>query len=118
MGEAEKQGREVKTTMDVTGIVKIWANEYNGKTSYSYSVKVKDQDGAVKYAKQYVRFKGGDPGIENGTRIKVIKAFETGYVDKEGRPKLSGIMVLEWAPAEDSEEDASGFAELAEDVPF
>ena len=51
MGEAEKQGREGKATMDVTGIVKIWANEYNGKTSYSYSVKVKDQDGAVKYAK-------------------------------------------------------------------
>lgn len=103
--------------MNVTGTepVTVWINEYNGKKSYSYGVKVTDRDGHEKYAKQWLRFKGGDPGIQNGTRIHIKEAFETGYVDREGKPKLNGFMVMEWEPAEDA---PSGFEELAEDVPF
>ncbi len=103
--------------MNVTSkdAVTVWINEYNGKKSYSYGVKVTDRDGHEKYAKQWLKFKGGDPGIQNGTRIYIKNAFDTGYIDREGKPKLYGLMVMEWEPAEDA---PSGFAELAEDVPF
>ena len=103
--------------MDVTGTIKVWVNTYNGKTKYSYGIKVKGKNGEEKYAKQYIHFKGGDPGIENGDRIRVIKAFEGGYVDSEGKPRLGGITVLEWEPVDDPTEHG-GFAALDEIVPF
>ena len=27
--------------MDVSGTIKVWVNNYNGKTKYSYGIKVK-----------------------------------------------------------------------------
>lgn len=98
--------------MNVSGTIKVWADERNGKTSYSYSIKVKDE---AKYAKQYLHFKGGDPGIENGARIRVNSGFETAYLDKDGRARLGGIVVMDWEPADDPQGD---FAALDEIVPF
>lgn len=100
--------------MNVTGKTKVFAKTFsNGNTAYSRQVAFKDNQGDWHNIFEPITFKGGDPSIPNKTEIEVINGFESGYMDNNGNAQRK-LVVMEW----EITDAPSGFAELAEDVPF
>lgn len=105
--------------MDVFGKTTIYARSFNDRMQYSRSISFKDGEGTWHRVYEPVSFKGGDPGIQDGTKINVRKAFESGYTGRDGDKRK--LMILEWDIAEEPrqrEEPSDMFAAIDEDVPF
>lgn len=116
--------------MEVYGKTVIFAKSYGDRMMYSRSISFKDMDGKWHRVYEPVTFKGGDPGIADGSRLYVRKAFESGYAGKDGDKRK--LVIVEWEVADEppveirrevkdempEEDTASLFAALGEDVPF
>ena len=108
--------------MDVSGQTVIYAKSFGDRIQYSRSIAFKDADGTWHRIYEPVTFRGGDPGIVDGSRINVRKAFESGYVGRHGDGRK--LVVMEWdianGPKEARREEDPGdtFAMIDEDLPF
>ena len=80
--------------MNISGKMKIFRNEFNGKTFYSTSLANKLQDGNYEYMRIDVQFPK-DTIIDNKQDVEVIKGFMSFYKDKNGLAKPKAI-IQEW----------------------
>lgn len=92
--------------LGILGEMRVFKNEFNGRTSYCTTVSSKKQDGT--YDKMYVpvQFK---KGMETDGDIDVTKGFHSMYIDKNGLGKIKFVVqeynkVEEWQP-ENNESD-------------
>lgn len=113
--------------MDISGTMRIYKSEFDGKETYSTTVSKKDQFG--NYENMYVAVQlPRDVSLDNNSRINVTKGFLSFFKNKQGLPKLK--MVVQQFDVEtqtsDYEKQAQGFYEetqnftnyYGDDLPF
>jgi len=88
--------------MNISGKMKIFKNEINGRNYYSTSLANKLQDGSYEYMKIDVQFPK-DITVENKSDIEVTKGFMSFYKDKNGIAKPKAV-IQEWNNIENSDE--------------
>lgn len=102
--------------MDISGTVRIYKGEYEGRETYSTTVSKKDQYG--NYENMYISIQlPKDVSLENNSRINVTKGFLSFYKTKQGLPKLKAV-VQEFEKEETEkpqEEKASNYEQQAID---
>lgn len=80
--------------MNISGKMKIFRNEFNGRVFYTTSLTNKLENGNYEYMNVAVQFPK-DTVIENKTDIDVIKGFMTFFKDKNGIEKPKAV-IQEW----------------------
>lgn len=108
--------------MNITGKVRIFRNEYNGKTTYVTSIKNKigNQDCFYKIPVTIT----GNREVLNGHIIDIKNGFLSFYYDKNNLPKLKAI-VMDFEEVEQSNsENTNNILDIpfevtqSEDLPF
>ena len=103
--------------MDVTGRTVIYSHNFGDWTAYSRKISFKDADGEKQKIYEPIKFKGGDPGLQNGSYIEVIHGFESGFMNKDGEP-MRRLVVMEWKMIGEPRESEGDFQALQEEIPF
>lgn len=82
--------------MDISGTMRIYKNEYEGRASYSTTISKKDQFG--NYENMYISVSlPKDTNLESNTKINVTKGFLSFYKTNQGLPKIKAV-VQEFEP--------------------
>lgn len=77
--------------MDISGTMRIYKNELEGRTSYSTTISKKDQFG--NYENMYISVQlPRDVDLESNSRINVTKGFLSFYKTKQGLPKIKAVV--------------------------
>lgn len=85
--------------MNITGIIRIYKKEFEGKTMYSTTVSKKDQFG--NYENMYISVQlPKDVNLENNSKIEVTNGFLSFYKTNQGMPKIK-VVVLEFKNTEE-----------------
>ena len=99
--------------MNISGIMRIFKSEYEGKPNYSTTISKKDQFG--NYENMYITVQlPKDVELENKTRIDVTRGFISFYKTKQGLPKVKAV-VQEFKPV--VAEEPTGFETNYEETP-
>ena len=82
--------------MNITGTMKIYRSEYEGKATFSTTISKKDQFG--NYENMYISVQlPKNITFASNAQIEVTKGFLSFYKTKQGLPKLK-IVVQEFEP--------------------
>lgn len=77
--------------MDISGTMRIYKNEFEGRTSYSTTISKKDQFG--NYENLYISVQlPRDVALESNSRINVTKGFLSFYKTRQGLPKIKAVV--------------------------
>lgn len=77
--------------MDISGTMRIYKNEYEGRTSYSTTISKKDQFG--NYENMYITVQlPRDVVLESNSKINVTKGFLSFYKTNQGLPKIKAVV--------------------------
>ena len=107
--------------MDITGIMRIYRSEYEGRATYSTTVSKKDQFN--NYENLYLSVQlPKDVRLENNSKINVTKGFLSFYKTKQGFSKVK-VVVQEFEPIPTEEQiESAGYEETpnyyGNDLPF
>ena len=86
--------------MDITGIVRVYKNEYEGRETYQTTISKKDQYG--NYENMYISLQlPQGTSLDNNTKINVTKGFLSFYKTRQGLPKIK-VVVLEFTKVEET----------------
>ena len=77
--------------MNITGTIRIYKKEFEGKEIYSTTVSKKDQFGNYENLYISVQLPQGT-SLENNSKINVTKGFLSFYKTKEGLPKIKAVV--------------------------
>lgn len=114
--------------MDISGTMRIYKNEYEGRASYSTTISKKDQFG--NYENMYITVQlPRDVDLESNSRINVTKGFLSFYKTKQGLPKIKAVVqefeneTPQETPQEPQQESIPNFYDNApsyygDDLPF
>lgn len=109
--------------MNISGTVRIYRNEFEGRVSYQTTISKKDQYG--NYENMYVSIQlPKDTELENNTKINVTKGFLSFYKTKQGIPKIKAVVQeFEKETQEQPQESTTSFYDDApsyygDDLPF
>ena len=106
--------------MNITGTIKIFKREYEGKELYSTSLTNKNMDGT--YENMYITAqlpKG--TVLDNNTKINVIKGFMSFYRNKIGLAQPKVVIQefeIEGAVAEPKNEETISYFDTPDGLPF
>lgn len=77
--------------MNISGTMRIYKNEYEGRTSYSTTISKKDQFG--NYENMYISVQlPKDTNLASNTKINVTKGFLSFYKTNQGLPKIKAVV--------------------------
>lgn len=77
--------------MDISGTMRIYKNEYEGRASYSTTISKKDQFG--NYENLYISVQlPKDISLESNSKINVTKGFLSFYKTNQGLPKIKAVV--------------------------
>ena len=77
--------------MNISGTMRIFKNEYEGRTSYSTTISKKDQEG--NYENMYIGVQlPRDIALENNSKINVTKGFLSFYKTNQGLSKVKAVV--------------------------
>lgn len=77
--------------MDISGTMRIYKNEYEGRASYSTTISKKDQFG--NYENLYISVQlPRDVALESNLKINVKKGFLSFYKTNQGLPKIKAVV--------------------------
>lgn len=77
--------------MNISGTMRIYKNELEGRTSYSTTISKKDQFG--NYENLYISVQlPRDVALESNSRINVTKGFLSFYKTRQGLPKIKAVV--------------------------
>ena len=111
--------------MNISGTMRIYKNEYEGRTSYSTTISKKDQFG--NYENMYISVQlPKDTNLASNTKINVTKGFLSFYKTNQGLPKIKAVVQefeKEETPQEPKQEAMPNFYDDApsyynDDLPF
>lgn len=73
--------------MNISGTVRIYKSEYEGRETYSTTISKKDQFGNYENLYISVQLPQGT-SLENNSRINVTKGFLSFFKTRQGLPKI------------------------------
>lgn len=77
--------------MNISGTMRIYKNEFEGRTSYSTTISKKDQFG--NYENLYISVQlPRDVDLESNSRINVKKGFLSFFKTRQGLPKIKAVV--------------------------
>lgn len=88
--------------MNITGTIRIYKSNFEGREFYSTTVSKKDQFGNYENLYINVQLPQGT-SLENNSKINVTKGFLSFYKTKEGLPKIKAV-VQEFVAETDTQE--------------
>lgn len=99
---------------DITGKMRVFAKEYEGRMSYSTSLSNKKEDGTYDNMYVSVQFKkGNEPQIgEKGTEINVNNGFISFFKTKDDTSRIK-VVIMEYTT--DSANDEPQFVTISDD---
>lgn len=77
--------------MNITGTIRIYKSNYEGREFYSTTIAKKDQFGNYENMYLSVQLPQGT-SLENNSKINVTKGFLSFYKTKEGLPKIKAVI--------------------------
>jgi hypothetical protein len=108
----------MKYGLKPTGIIKVWAKEYNGKMTYSTSISNKKQDGTWENMYISLQIKG-----EPSNEIEVLDSFLSFFTYKNGKQAVK-IVVNEYVNRLEGQDEnveevmPNGFKAVDEELDF
>ena len=104
--------------MNISGTMRIYKSEFNGRETYSTTICKKDQFGNYENFYISVQFPQGTM-IENNSKINVTKGFLSFFKTKQGLPKIKAV-VQEFEEVEQEQAPAQNYQEnyYNDDLPF
>lgn len=88
--------------MDITGTLRIYKNEYEGRENYSTTIAKKDQFGNYENLYISVQLPQGTI-LENNSKINVTKGFLSFFKTRQGLPKIK-VVVQQFTPETTTQE--------------
>lgn len=77
--------------MNISGTVRIYKSEYEGRETYSTTISKKDQFGNYENLYISVQLPQGT-SLENNSRINVTKGFLSFFKTRQGLPKIKAVV--------------------------
>lgn len=77
--------------MNISGTIRIYKNQFEGRETYSTTISKKDQFG--NYENLYISLHlPQGTSLENNSKINVTKGFLSFYKTKQGLPKIKAVI--------------------------
>lgn len=77
--------------MNISGTIRIYKNQFEGKETYSTTISKKDQFGNYENLYISVQLPQGT-SLENNSRINVTKGFLSFFKTRQGLPKIKAVV--------------------------
>ena len=98
--------------MNISGIIRIYKSEFEGRETYSTTISKKDQFGNYENLYISVQLPQGTT-LENNSKINVTKGFLSFFKTKQGLPKIKAV-VQEFEVEAPQETPASNYEQQAQ----
>lgn len=98
--------------MNISGTVRIYKNQFEGRETYSTTLSKKDQFGNYENLYISVQLPQGT-SLENNSRINVTKGFLSFFKTKQGLPKIKAV-IQEFEAEDPQETPASNYEQQAQ----